>query len=452
MTTVIAGCRPGKSPGGERLIAAEGERTEGLDDVARAYVRLALALGERDPDSIDFSIAPEAVSAEMHRRYLSLDEIDREAARLQARLQSLTTAGEDTQRAEFLRLQLRAMATRTAMLRGRFLPFDAEASALFHTTRLADTHAAERARLRARVALLLAQEPGRGKRTGSVDERYATYDRQFLVPSRHLEEVLRAALGACREHTLPFLQLPKGESVELTFVRNKPWSAFSRYHGHGHSSIAVNLDLPITVDQALDLACHEGYPGHHVFNTLREADLVGRRHLPEAEVQLTFSPQSYVSESAAAYAPRLALSDEERVAIERDLLFPAAGLPAGAARRYVLISNLVRGLDSAEPALAQEYLDGRLEFVRAEDELAREMLMLHSEASLLYLNEYRSYMLAYTDGPRRMQAYLSGTGQGGSRPEAPSHEGDRLQQWRRFQGLTRQIQPTLPSTEKSSMP
>ena len=32
--------------------------------------------------------------------------------------------------------------------------------------------------------------------------------------------------------------------------------------------------------------------------------------------------------------------------------------------------------------------------------------MLHAEAVLLYLNEYRSYMLAYTDGPRRMERYL----------------------------------------------
>ncbi len=33
--------------------------------------------------------------------------------------------------------------------------------------------------------------------------------------------------------------------------------------------------------------------------------------------------------------------------------------------------------------------------------------MLHAENELLYLNEYRSYMLAYTDGFRRMERFLN---------------------------------------------
>ena len=114
--------------------------------------------------------------------------------------------------------------------------------------------------------------------------------------------------------------------MDFTFVRNQPWSAFSRYRGRGRSIISINLDLPVTVDQVLDLACHEGYPGHHVFNTLREQALLTRRHLPEAEVQLTFSPQSYLSEAAAGFAPELSFPLAERLRVERDILVPLAGL------------------------------------------------------------------------------------------------------------------------------
>ena len=36
----------------------------------------------------------------------------------------------------------------------------------------------------------------------------------------------------------------------------------------------MNTDLPIYIDRAIDLACHEGYPGHHVYNVLLEKNLV----------------------------------------------------------------------------------------------------------------------------------------------------------------------------------
>jgi hypothetical protein len=187
------------------------------------------------------------------------------------------------------------------------------------------------------------------------------------------------------------------------------------------------------VDDALELACHEGYPGHHVFNTLRDRALIQQRGLPEAEVQLTFSPQSYVSEAAAAYAPRMAFSPEDRAQLERDVLFPLAGLSTHEAERYVLVSGLVRELDSAAPAIAREYVDGRLELVRAEQQLASEVLMAHPESLLMYLNEYRSYMLAYTDGPRRIADYLDTT------TAANSGADQRRARWSRYEGLMREL-------------
>ena len=35
----------------------------------------------------------------------------------------------------------------------------------------------------------------------------------------------------------------------------------------------MNVELPIYIDRAVDLACHEGYPGHHVYNALLEQEL-----------------------------------------------------------------------------------------------------------------------------------------------------------------------------------
>ena len=50
-------------------------------------------------------------------------------------------------------------------------------------------------------------------------------------------------------------------------------------------------------------------------------------HREQSRVQLTFSPQLYLSEAAATYAPTLTMSEEEEgVRIGRDVVFPAAGL------------------------------------------------------------------------------------------------------------------------------
>ena len=417
-------------------------RESRVDRVAQEYVRLALALGERDPDSLDFTLADSKLQRAMHQRYMTLDEIDSAAKRL---LQVLAAASEDKadgKRADFLAQQVHAIRTRVAMLRGQRLPMDVEARELFATSVLPDADEEDRQRVRSQIAQMLPAAAGR--RATSLAEHYADYDRHFLVPRERLPAVMRAALQACRKRTLEYVALPGGEHVDLQFVRNKPWSAFSHYQGNAHSAIAVNTDFPVTVDEALQLACHEGYPGHHVLNTLRDASLQHSSDRREAEVLLTFSPEGYVSEAMAALAAEIALPEKERLAIERDTLFPVAGLRPEEAARYVRINTLVRELDSAEPAIARDYLDGDLEFVRAQQKLADAMLMAHSEATLLYLNEYRSYMLAYTDGPRRIKRVLGCST--GSSPEE-----DHACAFARFVALARSEDALTPtSVERSS--
>jgi hypothetical protein len=194
----------------------------------------------------------------------------------------------------------------------------------------------------------------------------------------------------------------------VQYVRLKPWSAFSRYLGDAHSLIQLNLDYPLTVDRILELACHEGYPGHHVFNLTRDRSLIEQQHREEFRVQPTFSPQSYVSEAAASYAPDLALSDAARLHIERDVLAPIASLKATDFPRYLALEHLVAQLHTTEPSIARDFLDGGLEFARASSALERETLMPQGEVTLLYLNEFRTYMLCYTLGRDSIQTYIEG--------------------------------------------
>jgi hypothetical protein len=168
----------------------------------------------------------------------------------------------------------------------------------------------------------------------------------------------------------------------------------------------VNAALPLTVDRALDLACHEAYPGHHTINVLLESRFRASR--PEFFVQPLFSPQSSLHEAAASEAPSLAFPGAARVAFERDALYPLAGLDSSGAERHVAVGRLVDQLHGIEASVARQYLDGVLDFPRASAALERDALMPSADEMLKFLNRFRSYAATYTIGRDRLAATVGG--------------------------------------------
>ena len=398
-----------------------------VGDLAHKYVSLVVELGERDLDSLDFYAGSDPSIDKLKRQPESLDSLHRSALALRAQIVNLQEdASVDATRKALLFAQIDAIALRTEQLLGQNRSFDEESQTFFGIVAPGDSDADSRKQLLARIATLLGS-------SAHLAEAYTRYDTHFLVPADRVPAVMGMALSQCRALTLEHLTLPAGEHVDVEYVFHKPWSAFSHYLGDAHSLIQVNMDYPITVDRILNLACHEGYPGHHVFNSLRDQSLVKELHHEEFLVQPTFSPQSYVSEAAASYAPNLLLSDATRLHIERDLLFPLARINKPDVERYLEVEKLVAKLHTAEPSIAREYLDGRLEFVRAADALARETLMEHGETTLLYLNEYRTYMLTYTLGNDTVRAFIEA-----------GHPTD-IERWQRYLDLIRNPVISLPS-------
>ena len=80
------------------------------------------------------------------------------------------------------------------------------------------------------------------------------------------------------------IKLPPAENFTVEYVTNKPWGGYNWYKGNYRSVIQVNTDLPIYVDRAIDLAAHEGYPGHHVYNALLEKNLRAARLVRRAAI------------------------------------------------------------------------------------------------------------------------------------------------------------------------
>ncbi len=394
-----------------------------LHDDARRYVQLAVAVGEHDPDSLDFYAGPADLVANERRNPPLMLAIKQEVAALSARL-SGRTAGDaaEAARRQGLAQDVAELKARVDLLTGTRLPFENE-SRLFFGVAPGAVDAGHLAGLRSQVARLV---PPGGAR---LVDRYAAFTARFAVPADRLGAVMTASLDECRRRTAAQIALPAGERVTLELVTNKPWSAYSRYMGGGHSIIQVNADFRFTVDQALQVACHEGYPGHHARNVLIESRRPAAERRPEHWVQLTFSRASLDSEAAALAAIDVAFTPAERVRIERDRLCPLAGVGPDGVDAEIEVERLVDALQILQADVARRYLDGELEFARAVAVLEDEALVPHAEAAVKYMNEYRSYVTTYTTGRAVFAARLAAC-TGGDAADAV--------RWRCFEELTLQ--------------
>ena len=149
---------------------------------------------------------------------------------------------------------------------------------------------------------------------GSLAERYQAWREHDTLDGEALAGVYDRMLADVRARTRALFDLPEGESVEVEYVSDEPWSAFNYYQGGLRSRIAVNTDTPLTPDIVFELATHEAYPGHHTEHAWKEQIHVVEGGRLEESALMVGTPSSLVSEGIASLAGRILLGDErERV-------------------------------------------------------------------------------------------------------------------------------------------
>lgn len=375
---------------------------DGLDALARDYVQLVLELGERDEGYVDAYYGPAEWRAAARANPRTLPQLAAAARQLQARLQAITPrpASPAARRRQFLAAQLTAARTRLRMLQGERLSFREEAIGLYGVDpRLRPLSDFEP--ILARIARLV---PGDGPLPARVD----AFMERFVVPRDRLDAVMRAAIAECRRRTIAHLPLPRGEHFTLEFVTNRNWSGYNWYQGNYNSLIQVNTDQPVRLGRAIDLGCHEGYPGHHAYNMLLERNLARGRGWVEYMVYPLYSPQSFIAEGSANYGVQLAFPGQERIAFERRVLYPLAGLPAADADRYLQLQEAIRTLSGARIAISADYLNGRIDRAEAIRRMQRYNLMSESRAtqSIAFTDQYRAYVINYGLGRDMVEAFI----------------------------------------------
>ena len=421
---LTSGCAATKSAVPTEMTAAS---VMAVGDIADAYIKLTLEAGTHEAEYVDAYYGPAVLQEAAKAKPRSLSE-------LIAAARSLTEAVDATlprvsneavrRRARALRGMLVAADTRLQMLQGRKFAFADEARGQFATVPVLKPLAHYDSILENLEKLI----PGNGALATRVD----AFNERYTIPKQRLAVVFDAAIAECKRRTAQHIKLPAGETFTMEFVTGKTWSGYNYYKGGYKSLIQINTDLPIRISRAVDLGCHEGYPGHHVLNLMVEERLARGKGWNEYEVNPLYSPTSVLSEGSANYGIDLAFPGPERLKFERDVLYPLAGIDPDTAEAYWKMQQMTDALSGARLMIAKMYLDGEVSRAQAL-ELTQKYLLLspaRAEQSVAFTDHYRSYVINYGWGKDLVRNYVER-----GNPDATTR-------WTRMEKIL--SEPTLP--------
>jgi hypothetical protein len=240
---------------------------------------------------------------------------------------------------------------------------------------------------------------------GTLVERREAWREANRMPRDKLVPVLNDVLAELRRRTSELLGLVEGEEMFVEEVTDEPWWAFNYYLGGLRSRVVVNMDVPTTYEDVLELAAHEGYPGHHTERTTKEHVLVRGRGLLDETINLVPTPQSLLAEGIAETAMEI-VGEPARQAVLEILHRHAIDYDAerAAALRVAMRPLRRLGLDAAllihEDGASQE---------QAAAHLTRHGAMSAERAaqSIRFVTDptWRAYVITYSAGGELAAAY-----------------------------------------------
>ncbi len=393
-----------------------------LDQEAERFVKLGLEQGEYDPDYVDAYLGPNEWADAAKENLRSKNDLAEAIATLLSDLKEISpTDSESIIRHRALLRNVRAMDTRIRMARGETFSFAEEARLIYDAT-LPDYEFSEFDRALEEIAKLIPGE-------GDLAERVDAFRNTLVIPEDRLDAVIDRAIEECRQRTSRYISLPPSEHFTLEYVNDKSWSGYNWYQGDNESLMQINLDFPVKIDSAIRLGCHEGYPGHHVWNVLVENRLLKEKGWTEYSIFPLFSPAGLIGEGSANYGVHLAFPDDEKIEFEREVLFPLAGLDPEKAAILDKLNKLSLRLGHALTATAQLYLDGKITREEAIEQRRKYSLTsrARAEQSVRFIEQYRSYVLNYNLGQDIVKEYIEKQGD------------DQSSRWAAFEGMLTEL-------------
>jgi hypothetical protein len=360
-------------------------------DLTERYLELCLRLGRHVDGLVDAYYGPAAISDRVAAEEL------RNPAGLVEDAGSLLASVED----DWLGAQLVGLETVARKLAGQEIPFEDEVERCYGVRPQWTPEESFEVAHRELDELL----PG----DGPLAERDQAWREGDALQGDAIETVFQAMTEDLRSRTAALFELPEGESLEVDYVSDEPWTAFNYYQGDLRSRIAVNTDLPMTPDLLVTLVTHEAYPGHHTEHSWKEQLHVREGGRLEESALMVGTPSSLISEGIASLASEILLGDdEERVTAEHvdgtDVRYePDLSRAVKKARRplaYVAVN--VALLIHTRGASEEEACDYSLRWGLTSPRRAKQSVRFVTDPV------WRSYISTYTDGYDLCRGFVDG--------------------------------------------
>jgi hypothetical protein len=375
-----------------------------INQLAERYVRLGLTIGEYDSDFVDAYYGPDSLKPTTPK----LAQFPKDSLRLAVstltdalkKLQGTATDDATRSRAAWITNQLIAFDRRIRIFAGETASFDEESKDLFGVIAPKNSEAF----FKDIVTRLDSTLPGKG----TIADRFQLMAKRFIVPKAKLDTVFKAAIAEARTRTKKYYDLPANEHFTLEFVKDKSWSGYNWYKGNYNSLIQINTDLDIFIERAIDVASHESYPGHHVYNMLLEKNLYRDKGWVEISLYPLFSPQSLIAEGSANFGIELAFPGKEKNLLAKEKLLPLAGLDTTGLDNYFASLELKGRLNYVRNEVARGLLNKTMEEPEALRWLMEYGLSNKETAlkSISFINKYRSYVINYNYGKELVKEYI----------------------------------------------
>jgi len=382
------------------------DHNQKLNSIAEQYVKLVLEVGLYDSYFVDAYYGPEdwkPQNMDDENKEIPAEELLEKVDLIKSQLEEIDSENLEANlklRFIYLSKQLKAVQGRIRLLGGKEFTFDEETKVLYDV--VTPDYSIEH--FQQLIDELDSKIPG----DGNLTDRLTEFKNDFIIPKDKLEEVFNVAIDEAKRRTKEYVDLPDNENFRLEFVSDKPWGGYNWYKGNNFSLIQINTDLPIYIDRAIDLAAHEGYPGHHVYNCLLETNMVKKNGWMEFSVYPLYSPQSLIAEGTANFGIEMAFPFEEKLKFEKEVLFPLAGLDSSKAENYYDVMGLVAKISYVRNAAAEAYLNGEKSKEETIDWLVKYALRNKESAShsLKFIEAYRSYIINYNVGLDIVRKYM----------------------------------------------
>jgi hypothetical protein len=378
---LIASCTPQKESGSN------------INELAIDYVKLALEIGEYDPD---FSYAYDGPDS-LKFTGVILDTFPKEyflnrVSSLKLELDEISTSPESSEeeklRANWMSSQLTAFDRNIKIwLCGEFGTFDEEAEDLYGVK----VPSYDSTYFIASLAELDTVLPGEG----TFKERLEALISRFEIPEDKLDTCIKVAIEAARKITHERLDLPKEESI--TLVGGSVGSI--QYQGRYQSLVKINMSHKWDICEVINFVCHECYPGHHVHSVMLKKNLYTSKGW--IEISLidcpTSSPMNLITEGIAVYAIDMAFPGESYDKFAKEVMMPLAGLDTTGADAYFLYNRLRRWkLGYAVIEAARGIVNGTM----TEDECTHWVndFALRGSSELQKVKDWRTWIAVYNTG------------------------------------------------------